>query len=401
MQRLLGVLGLATLALLVACSGGTGTGTTSCLLSGTLTSERVLDPGECSPYRVEGEYTIANTGRLVVRPGTTLEFAQDAGLRVTGYGVLQAVGTASEKIAFLGARPERGYWSGIVFDDAKSMDNALSYVEIAYAGGKAYWDSAAFESYRAAVALWDGTRLALSDVLIRESAGSGLFVDEDAELLRFERLRVTQNASFPLLIYAQDVPQLDAASDFTGNDAGMDYVRVADWNGIATATWKRLSVPYRVENELRVLNGELLTIEPGTTLVFEQDAGIFIEGHAGGLRAAGTATDPIYFTALDPRPGYWCGLVFSDSNHGDNLLQYAVVEYGGSGSCTQLYSSLKANVLVESAGNASSQYIRIYNSTIRQSAGYGVVVAQETNANDIAADNTFSNNALGDFYREP
>ncbi len=93
--------------------------------------------------------------------------------------------------------------------------------------------------------------------------------------------------------------------------------------------------------------------------------------------------------------------MFSNSNYGDSLLQYAVVEYGGSKGCIQLYSSMKANVLVESAGSALPQYIRIYNSTIRQNAGYGVVVVQETDANDIAAGNTFSGNTLGDFYREP
>ena len=381
-------------------TGGGGTGSDPCVLSGRLDTERTLSPSECSPYRVQGEFDIGNTGKLLIEPGTTLEFGQDAALVVSGHGVLKAVGTAAHKIAFLGAQPHRGYWKGVVFNNANSFDNELTYVEIEHAGGEEYWDSKAFHAYRAALSLERGSRIKLKNVLIRESAGSGIFVDEDVDLAAFQGLQVTKNASFPLLIYARKVHLLDSASDFTGNDAGMDYVRVADWHKIQTATWKRLSVPYRVENELTVADGELLTIEPGTHLVFEQDTGIYVEGHTGGLRAAGTASEKIVFTALSSHPGYWCGLIFDDSNNLDNLLDYVKIEYGGSGSCSQ-GSSYKANVLVESAGNASSQYIRIYHSEINHSAGYGVVIAQETNANNIQADNTFVGNAQGNFFRMP
>ena len=400
-MRKSGLLALWALGLLLAgCGPGGGTTPAACTLTGSLTGERELSPSGCSPYRVEREFVIENTGRLTIQPGTTLEFAQDAKLVVEGHGVLKAVGTSTDKIAFLGAEPHRGYWSGVYLDHANSFDNELAFVEIEHAGGEGYWDPGAFEDYRAALVLEGDSRIKLKDVLIRNSGGSGVFADEEVDLAAFERVAITQGASFPLLVYARLVHRLDPASDFTGNDPGMDYVRVADWNGIKTATWKRLSVPYLVENELAVQDGELLTIEAGTRLVFEQDAGIFVEGHGGGLHAEGTATDKIVFTGLDAHAGYWCGLVFSDSNHSENLLEYAVVEYGGSGSCTQMYSSQKANVLVESAGSGSSQFIRIRNSEIRHSAGYGVVIASETDANDILGDNTFSDNVSGNLLVE-
>ncbi len=396
-------LGMLALSLFGCGPGGGGLGGEACVLRGSLDSECTLSPGACNPYRVEGDFVIEDTGKLVIEPGVVLEFAQDASLMVTGHGVLRAEGTAADPVVMRGASPQPGYWKGIYFTDANNFENRLVRVEVRDAAGERNWDNGAFGNFRAAVVLEGASRVLVKFTKVWKNAGAGFFIDDEVDLRNdFDDNVVTANQGFPVLIYASRVDQLKAGNDFTGNASGYDYVRVGGGFGeVQDATWKKLNVPYRIFDEVTVADGKTLTIEPGTTLVFEQDAGIFVEGRSGGLHAEGTATERIVFTGLDHHQGYWCGIIFSDSDSFENLLRNVVVEYGGSGQCTQSYSGLKANVLVESAGSGSHQYIRIYDSVIRESAGYGVVVAQETDANDIASDNTFSGNALGDFYREP
>ncbi|ADR35783.1 hypothetical protein Ocepr_0323 [Oceanithermus profundus DSM 14977] len=401
-----------TLALLAlaACGpggGGGGGGVTGCNLSGTIDAQVTLTPSACNPYRVTGDLYVEEPGKLVIEPGTTLEFAQDTGLYVSGHGALVAVGTAGAKILFTGASKVRGYWKGIVFDaDANSFDNELKYVEIEYAGADQRWDGGAYGNYRAALDLESRSRLKMTYSLIRESAGSGLRMSTDVIIggddLRdgdFAHNTVTQNAGFPVIMYANEVGFLDASNDFTGNDAGYDYVRFSgDYGYVQTQTWQRLNVPYRVMGAPATDSGQVLTIAPGATLVFEQDASLWAYGSNSALKAVGTVTEPITFTALQPQKGYWYGLIFNDTDSHDNLLHYVVVEYGGA----ETDPDLKANVTVYSSGNASSQWIEIKNSTIQHSSGHGVSVAPETAYNsDILTSNTFADIDGDDLHIQP
>ncbi|XOB98818.1 hypothetical protein ACMC9I_01620 [Deinococcota bacterium DY0809b] len=396
--------------LLAACGpgggGGGGGGPTVCSLSGSIAGSVTLDPTNCDPYRVTDDLTVEDGGRLVIQPGTTLEFAQDTGLYVRGHGALVAVGTASDKILFTGASQVRGYWNGIVFEqDANSFDNELKYAEIAYAGADQRWSGTSYGYYRAALDLQARARLKMTYSTVRESAGSGVYVDRatfGADDLRdgdFAHNTLTQNAGFPVLLYANEVGFLDASSDFSGNDAGYDYVRLSgSYDYVQTQTWQKLNVPYRVLGEVSVDDQQTLTIAPGATLVFEQDAALWAYGVNSALKAVGTAAEPITFTALQPQKGYWYGLVFNDTNSADNVLHYVVVEYGGA----ETNPELKANIAVISSGNASSQWIEIKNSTIQHSSGHGISVAQETTYNaDITTSNSFADIDGDDFHVQP
>lgn len=383
-----------------APSGGGGVGT--CDLSGTIDTQVTLSPGDCSPYRVVDDLTISDSGKLIIEPGTTLEFAQDAGLTVSGHGALVAVGTATDKIVFTGASKVRGYWDGITFDAANSFDNELKYVEIEYAGAEERWDGGAYGDYRAAVDVQTGSRLKMTYSLVRESLGSGLFIDtgtyfgtDDLADGDFAHNTITANASYPVIMYCKQVGFLDASNDFTGNDTNYDFVRFAGgYEYVDTQTWQRLNVPYLVKSQTSVDDGEKLTIAPGTELVFEQDAGLEAYGSAAAIYAVGTPSEPIIFTAKQQVNGYWAGLHFNDSDSVDNVLRYVVVEYGGS-SNTFLGADDRGNIVVSSSGNASHQRITIENSTIQHSAAWGISVAAETSYT--INGNTYSDNTSGDF----
>jgi hypothetical protein len=70
---------------------------------------------------------------LTIGPGVELEFAQDASLRVTAGGSLNAVGTTLAPIAFRGGEDLVGYWFGIQYNTA-SASNVLTNVTVSNAG---------------------------------------------------------------------------------------------------------------------------------------------------------------------------------------------------------------------------------------------------------------------------
>ncbi|WP_287371949.1 hypothetical protein [Oceanithermus sp.] len=401
-----------TLALLAlgACGpggGGGGGGVTGCNLSGTIDTQVTLTPSACNPYHVTGDLYVEEPGKLVIEPGTTLEFAQDTGLYVSGHGALVAVGTAADKILFTGASKTRGYWNGVVFQSfANSFDNELKYAVIEYAGADEKWDGGAFGYYRAAVELEEEARTKMTYTLVRESEGFGVFMANDAFFGAdsspdgdFAHNTLTQNAAGPIAIYENKVGHLDASNDFSGNDTGHDYVYVgAGYTDIPTQTWQNLNVPYLIMDKASVGNGELLTIEAGTTLVFDQDAGLEAYGDAAAIKAIGTPSAYITFTGKQPIKGYWAGLHFDDSDSADNVLRYVIVEYGG-GEDGFLGADAMGNIVVSSSGNASHQRITIEDSTVRYSLHWGISVAQETA--DTINNVTYDGNNDGDYQKRP
>ncbi len=377
--------------------GGGGGGITACTLSGTLSTELDLDPTRCSSYRVTGELLIEDGGKLVAPPGTTLVFDQDTGISVSGHGALVAEGSAADPVVFKGAAAIPGYWKGVVFTDADSFDNKLIHAEIRDAGGKDLWDPGSFGTFRAAVVLWGQSRLRMQHSRVWKNDGAGVFVDEEVDLYGdFAGNTLTENQGYPLLIYASRVAALKPDNDFTGNP-GHNFVRVAagSYEAVGTGTWHKLNVPYRLFGDVTVADGATLTIEAGAVLVFEQDARLTVAGRTGALTAIGTASAPILFTGVGAHPGYWCGLYFNDTHSTDNRLAHVVVEYGGgdAAACTFSQSNFQGNILIDSSGNASTQYLYLHDSIIRNSRHYGIVVA-DTATTDFAG-NAFSNNADG------
>jgi hypothetical protein len=145
---------------------------------------------------------------------------------------------------------------------------------------------------------------------------------------------------------------------------------------------------YVVTGVVSVKSGATLTIDPGVKLVFRADAGLAVAGD-GTLRAMGSDTEPVTFTGERPVRGHWRGLTFTDSDN-DNVIDFAIVEYGGGD--TSALTHGKSNVVVQSGGYPVR--LSLTNTTIRESAGYGLSL--ETNASaPMFAGNTLTANALG------
>jgi pimeloyl-ACP methyl ester carboxylesterase len=98
-----------------------------------------------------------------------------------------------------------------------------------------------------------------------------------------------------------------------------------------SATWTASNSPYIISGDyhLRILQGVVLTIEPGVIVKFSENGGLAVDG--GEIIAKGTEENPIIFTSNNgssyPQSGGWSSIEVY--NHGKITLDYTKVEYGG------------------------------------------------------------------------
>ncbi|MGK7390475.1 MAG: PKD domain-containing protein [Candidatus Cyclobacteriaceae bacterium M2_1C_046] len=114
-----------------------------------------------------------------------------------------------------------------------------------------------------------------------------------------------------------------------------------------------------------------LTIEPGVIIAFEEDKGMGIYSE-GSLIAKGVHSDKISFIGKESGKGYWKGLLIN-SNNENNQLDYVVIDGGGSSEYSEMYG-IKGNLLL-AGSSISASVIKITNSTISNSDGYGLYLA--------------------------
>ena len=366
--------------------GDGGTGACAVELSDDLTvsSRFVNSPSECD-YLITGPFSVENGG-FTIEPGTVIKFAQDAYLRVGDNASLDAVGTEGAPIRFEGFAPVKGYGKGLNISPG-SLVTRLEHVRFLNLGKE---DTGAFGGLQnGAIDGLAGGGLIMKNVTVSGSIYDGATLG-NLPVLEFENNTFTDNARYPVRVVADQVKLLDAGSDFLGGGApnGRPYI---DVDGVVSdgvsesATWQKLNVPYYVAIALYINNGTV-TLEPGVTFVFGDDASVDVQD-TGALKAVGTPRAPILFTGEQDAQGYWRGISFFESGSRDNVLEYAEVRNGGSGS----YGA--GNITLISAFEQS--YARVGNSAITSSGTWGIC-ADDESLLELGPGNTFSNNAYGD-----
>ena len=114
---------------------------------------------------------------------------------------------------------------------------------------------------------------------------------------------------------------------------------------INSTTWTNQK-PYLVYNYAYVDSGQVLTIEPGTTVYFHGKAGLFVKGT---LNVEGTLEEPVEFRGDQPESAnlldQWNGIVLFSGSHNNKIdhaiiknanigLQVGTIEHGGFASVT-------------------------------------------------------------------
>ncbi|MCF8331593.1 MAG: hypothetical protein K9H84_03995, partial [Bacteroidales bacterium] len=259
---------------------------------------------------------------LIIEPGVTIEFAQDAGFEIQDYdtweGYISAEGTAQNPIKFTGEIKSEGAWNQIQIK-SNDLRNTMKHCIVEYAGTS--------DGSEAAIHMDDG-KLELQNSNIRHNSGYGMFIDSQSDISGYSSNTITANMNYPLHIAANVVTQLDGqGSTYTGNmnNSGdsMDEIYVFSNSiyergyitGQNTHEWDDPGVPFFV-NEL-VYIGETdegsLRINAGCEISFGQNFGFWVDEYNAFLEIKGTASNNVIISGRDGQ-GSWNGIYLNTNN---------------------------------------------------------------------------------------
>jgi hypothetical protein len=346
-------------------------------LSEDITADTTL-PLDC--HRVPSNVTVS--AALTILPGTVLEFASGAGLRVSDGGSLNAAGTAESPIVFTSVSRDPGDWRGVgIFT---SGDNALHHVVIENAGQT----HSAINNFNATnLYLADNAQAAITNSTFRRSTGVGLYASaESTSLGAFSDNTFDGNATAAMRTTAQQLGMIGEGNVFGLNALpGAQHIQVAATTLRTPAAWPAADVAYRFSGNHFIDDpGATITIAAGARLEFESGAGLRLE--AGSLRALGSGDAPVVFTSASGNPGDWRGLAVASSSE-ENTLEHVIIENAG-----QTHSAIN-NFNATNLYLAANSRVAIQSSSFRTSSGHGVYVAEASSVLTAFSNNEFVANS--------
>lgn len=342
-----------------------------------------------NPYLVVGDVTVNPGVQLRIEPGVILKFSDGKSLIVNG--ILDAVGTPSQRIIFTSAKddtvggdsngdktatwPRPGDWGRLYFGDSSADPfTRLKYAELRFAGKKG---SAVLDGI-----FVDSASPTLEENLVVQNAGYGLHLRNQATPT-LRRNLILDNQSGGVFLEQTSAGLFDS-NQFWGNSGYAVYMDGSCYptfvgnlphynenNGARIAgsmtfnqTW-RPNLTYVIDQPLTVQAGAQLSLQPGLVVKFAStNSNLIING---SLVATGTVDNPTYFTSLNddsiggdtnnddgamwPLSGDWGRILFADSsNDATTLLDGVDVGYGSDGMITTQSSAPHiANSLIHSA----------------------------------------------------
>lgn len=332
-----------------------------------------------SPYYITGMITFRRS--LTVLKGTELLFDNDAGFHL--YSSLNINGSASEPVLFDGTAGTPASWKGI---HVRSSDAMITYASINNAGSEILPDVTEEAS------LIVGGLLNMQHSEITGSGGIGLWMRNNGAIQyasNFTGNSFSGNLTTNIRLGFDDVHKVISGNTLTPYSAETPVVEVRKGKSDFLSNWMDLTggIDYRVVDSVSIVSTKSLTIDPGVTIEFAEGTVFNI---SGSLDATGTAGNPILFAGAGSTAGSWRGIFIKTDN---NVVMDHVTITGGGGDATD-----KANLIIRKGAVS----VTITNSTITNSAGYGVLVksgASGFGINEPASGNTLSG-ALGGYHDE-
>lgn len=344
-----------------------------------------------NPYYVSGSLDI--TALLNIDEGAKFEMAENVNIKISGGGVLSAIGTANSKIEFTTANLNAGLlWKGFEFLSGDSR-NELTHCIVSYAGNSEYGGFSDFVDVEASIAMRDNTKLTLTNTEVSNSGGYGVY-SRYGEFVDFSSNSFIDNSYDHLGLPANEVGKIDEATTFTGGD---EYA-VEVYNGgdlSVESTWVNLAgdARYNIVSQITVVAG--LTINPGAEIDLDEDVDIDVRDN-GFLVAEGTSNESILFTSSNEAGQIaWGGIKFYTAD-ARNSLDFVTINLAGGNVTGDLDNFVDEKTAIAGDGNGR---LSLTNSTISNSEGYGVYF--QGTINDIeggTANNTFTNNTNGNVY---
>ncbi len=187
----------------------------------------------------------------------------------------------------------------------------------------------------------------------------------------------------------------------TAQAVGPTYVK----DSISVSTnWTKDNSPYVLQNDITVLKGAVLTIDPGVEVRFAVPTGgkpgsgpnLQIQG---GLKAVGNSTSPISFSPA-VAGSLWGAIFFSNSDPLNSVIQGCLIKGG------RIVCSGSSPTITQSAIYGAKSGIEVFANSQPQiignkitANGYGVVLMADT-ASPVITSNEIYNNTYGFYLRE-
>ncbi|HEU5011269.1 MAG TPA: Ig-like domain-containing protein [Roseiflexaceae bacterium] len=328
-----------------------------------------------SPYTVN-DVAVQPGVTLTIEPGVEVRFAANTGLTVRG--TLHAQGTAEEPIRFTGATEMPGSWRGIDFAGSAAATltgSILDHVIVEY-GGLPFSTGANLHLQHADIAI--------AHSMIRSGLRAGIYA-EAGGVAHISDTAITANQGDAVTFVDGAVNPRLARLSVSGN--GSDTIGMGSGTMIGEHTWEAAGAPYRAlpgNTLLEIAAGATLTIEPGVTVLFDDNARLRV---AGVLKAEGTSDRPITLTAASQQSGSWQGIEVSGANTrpAAAIMRYVTVEYGG------IKTTNGANIYV------SHGQLLMEHSIVRNGPANGIMLGQD-GANSKIETTQFDDNASYSVY---
>ena len=363
------------------------------------------------PYRFDGAARVE--AELTVDPGVTVEFVADGELRVTDGGSIVADGTSAAPILFTGTESVPGHWNGIIiWRPGVSAQSVLDHVTIEHAGGVPVSPPFPSEIYGYNLVLGspttDGSANAfgttLTNTTLSHGDGYGLYIGHGSTFVQngFANNTLTDNATGAAHVSAQAARWLDDATSYGDDHVLLDANSFRD-DVTSNATWPTLGDARYVVTGTIDLEA-VLTLQPGVTLSFEQNTGLFAKNADAGIVADGTSASPILFTGEIAEGGSWYGVYLREARMAGNVMDHVTIEYGGGDA--SWVSNPFFNLSIGQSLNDAAQ-MDVTNSTFRNAGvagsgdGYGIYVSEGSDTNTgicATAGNTFDSNEQADCF---
>ena len=343
--------------------------------------------GDMSVAALDGaKYQIVNNvdfeDHIVIDEGATFEFGPDAGIKVRNGAVIEAVGTADNKIVFTGTSKAPGAWRGI-FVSSSSVDNIMEHVNISYGGSS---DIATyFDKTNLGI---DKAKITLRKVSITDSDGYGIQTRRSGSEFPLESSYFENNASYDMRIHPTQMSFIDSQTNFNGGEV---EVYRGDTEPSGSVTWSNLNNgafyltgSVTIDNEVTVQAGALFEMGTDVKLIVARGT------EPGVFKAIGTAADPITFTGRSKAKGAWGGILVSSASV-ENEMDHVKIEYGGG---TDLATYMSAGNL----GIYHEAFLKLSNASIENSANYGIIVRSSRDGMLSGSGITYLDNNNDDLY---
>ncbi len=395
-------LGLTAISFAPSCNsddsdGPTPTGTPITVCGNIETSTKWTNHTNGVDYIVRCNSDIQVFKDLTIEAGTEVVFEDSRGMVIENGGSLNITGTSTQMVKIHGSNATPGSWKGIWFLSS-SNQNVINYCELS-GGGQASFNG---HDIKANIRLTQNGRLSITNSLISNSGRDGLYVDglsSDAlnPIGSLSDNTFSGNLGVPISTTGATLNSMDGVgSSFTSN--GMQYILVRGGALYGTHVWKKSNVPYHLSEIVKAgyfSDEGRLTVQAGTTIEFENGAGLSVgEQSTGYLRLEGSTAEHIRLLPASASD-YWKGVCIQSTN-AQNLFSYVDIHRGGSGSFTG-NTAQRANIII---GGSGEGFAVIQNCTINGSQAYGIYVTSGSTAPTIT-NTTYSGNASDDYYQQP